>query len=142
MTRVGFSAGPHRGLDERRKQRSSDTLVALSRLLESARVRNDLPALAVADPSGLLVAGAGAFHTCEELAAYAPLLLSPPANDVVPTRLDVLSRRSEIWRISVDGVEVLVCGQGGERSGRIRALEDVAEGCQRILGARLPRPTG
>ena len=142
MTRVGFSAGPQYGLDERRKQRSSDTLVALSRLLESARVRNDLPALAVADPSGLLVAGAGAFHACEELAAFAPLLLSPPANDVVPTRLDVLSRRSEIWRISVDGVEVLLWGRAASAAGAERALEDVAQGCQRILGTRRPRSTG
>ncbi|HMJ09981.1 MAG TPA: hypothetical protein VK524_01180 [Polyangiaceae bacterium] len=138
MTLVRSSAGSLHGLDERRKQRSSDTLVALSRLLESARVKNDVPALAVADPSGLLVAGAGAFQACEELAAHAPLLLSPPANDVVPTRLDVLSRRSEIWRISVDGVEVLVCGEGGERTRRTRALEDIASGCQRILGARRP----
>jgi hypothetical protein len=45
----------------------------------------------------------------------------------------VLYRHSEVRRVSVDGIEVLVCGNGG-RAGWERALSDVALGCQRILG--------
>ena len=60
--------------DDRRRRRSSDPLVALHYQLSSARTRGDLDAIVVADPSGVVVAGAGSWPLCEELAAYAPLL--------------------------------------------------------------------
>ncbi len=122
---------------ERRVSRSSDPLTALSRLLDRARRETRIEAVAVADPSGLLVAGAGAAEACDELAAVAPLIArgSSPANDVVPNRLDVLSRRLEVRRVRIDGVEVLLSCQG-EREGRELALERAAAGCQRILGRR------
>lgn len=120
---------------ERRLRRSADPLVALSRLLDAARSETRVDAVAIADETGCLVAGAGAWQTCEELAAYAPLLEreAGPANDVVPTRLDVLARRTEVRRVSVDGVEVLLCGQG-DRAAMDRALTRAAAGCRRILG--------
>jgi hypothetical protein len=61
-------------MDERRRRRSSDPLVALHYQLSSARTAGDLDAIVVADPSGVVVAGAGSWPVCEELAAYAPLL--------------------------------------------------------------------
>jgi hypothetical protein len=118
------------GSGERRQARSSDPLVALSRLLDAARRVGRLEALAVADETGLLVAGAGLCQTCEHLASIAPLLAE---NDSVPTRIDVLARRSEVRRLSVDGIQVLLCGQGDE-SDRDRGLKHAAEGCERILG--------
>lgn len=124
---------PWTGTVERRRDRSSDTLTALARLLDAARADAALDALAVADASGCLVAGAGRWEVCEELAAVAPLLERAAANDVVPTRLDVLARRSEVRRLSVDGVDVLLCGQG-DGSSRSSALERAADGCARILG--------
>jgi hypothetical protein len=120
---------------DRRIARSADTLVALTRLLDGSRQASGLDAVVVADPTGFLVAGSGAFRTCEELAAYAPL--AGAANDVIPTRLDVLSRRTEVRRLSIDGIEVLLCGRGADAGGRAVALEHAAAGCERILGRRL-----
>lgn len=118
---------------ERRTHRSADPLIALSRLLESARTRSGLPVLAIADPSGLLVAGAGAFPDCEELAARAPLLLDGlPANDTLPEHDGFGS--GEVLRVDLDGAEVLVCGLGEPESWE-RALPDVVAGCERILGS-------
>jgi hypothetical protein len=131
--RAARELGPAEGVRvERRTNRSTDPLVALSRMLESARTKSGLPVLAIADPSGLLVAGAGAFPDCEELAAHAPLLLGEPANDTLPVPYD-LFRSSEVELVHLDGGEVLVCGVG-EPSSWERALPDVVAGCERILG--------
>jgi hypothetical protein len=117
---------------ERRLSRSSDPLIALCRLLDAARSESMVEAVAVADPTGCLVAGAGAWQTCEELAAYAPLT----ANDVVPTRLDVIARRTAVRRLTVDGVEMLVSCRGEAEAAEL-ALSRAAAGCRRIL-ARCP----
>jgi hypothetical protein len=131
------SAGSQKLSVERRRNRSSDALIALSHLLESARRRERLPALAIADASGLLVAGAGVFQDCEELAAQAPLLMSPAGAEDGVARLDAFQRQSQVRRVLVNDVEVLVCGQG-DGAGCDRALPDVVAGCQRILGTRRP----
>jgi hypothetical protein len=114
---------------ERRQCRSQDALVALTRLLEAARRSAELEAVAIGDDAGLLVAGAGAAELCDELAALAPLR-SKAANDTVPTRWDVLSRRTEVRRLAVDGLEVLISGRGGDLG---TGLSRVADGCARIL---------
>jgi hypothetical protein len=127
---------------DRRKTRSADALVALGRLLDGSRRHGGLEAVALADETGFLVAGAGAFRTCEELAAMAPLLAPTPlgateaANDVVPTRLDVLTRRMAIRRLTIDGVDVLLCGRGADADARASALDHAASGCDRILRER------
>jgi hypothetical protein len=122
---------------ERRINRSSDALVALSRLLESTRARAHLPALAVADSSGLLVAGAGMFQDCEELAAYAPLLVHSKVSADDELALASLTEASSVQRVAVDGLEVLVCGRG-DAADCERALPELASGCQRILRTREP----
>jgi hypothetical protein len=119
------------GRRERRQNRSSDALTALSRLLDATRRVAGLEALAVADDTGCLVAGAGPFRLCEELAAHAAVISLQPANDVTPTRLDVLARRTEVRRLALDGIEVLLCGQGPSPCA---ALDRAAAGVQRILG--------
>jgi hypothetical protein len=116
---------------ERRQARSENTLVALTRLLEGARRAAELEAIAVGDELGLLVAGAGAAELCDELAAVAPLNLA--ANDTVPTRLDILSRRTEVRRLAVDGFEILISGRGGDLS---LGLSRAADGCARILAKK------
>ncbi len=112
--------------------------MALGRLLDGSRRAGKLEAVAVADASGCLVAGSGAFRSCEELAALAPLVLPerrlPAANDVVPDRLDVLARRIEVRRLTIDGVEVLVCGSGSDAEALGSALDHAASGSKRILG--------
>jgi hypothetical protein len=124
---------------ERRLARSADALVALGRLLDGSRRASEVDAVAVADPTGCLVTGSGAFRVCEELAAYAPFAVGP-ANDVVPTRLDVLARRTEVRRLSIDGVEVLLSCRGDDPARRASALEHAAAGCARILGRHARRP--
>jgi hypothetical protein len=119
--------------DERRQSRSENTLIALTRLLEAARRSAELEAVAIADDAGLLVASAGAAELCDELAAVAPLG-NRAANDTVPTRFDVLSRRTEVRRLAVDGLEVFISGRGGDLGS---GLSRVADGCARIL-ARKP----
>jgi hypothetical protein len=121
---------------DRRRNRSEDALTALTRLLDATRQAENLTALAVADGSGCLVAGSGAARLCEELCAYAPLLLRPPSNDTIPTRLDVIARKTLVRRLSVDGLEVLVCGHGDDPRA---ALSRAGDGCARILGRRRSR---
>ncbi|MBK7586541.1 MAG: hypothetical protein IPI67_40925 [Myxococcales bacterium] len=117
---------------ERRKLAPRDTLSALSQLLDGVRRDGAFRTLLLADPQGVLVAGAGVFSECEELAAYAPLVARNVANDTVPTRLDVVARKMEVRRLTIDGIEVLLCGEGGEAD----ALRRAAAGCARILGSR------
>jgi hypothetical protein len=120
--------------DERRRDRCETTLGALTRLLEAARRRSDLDALALCDGAGFLVAGAGAAQLCDELAAYAPILAAAdsPANDILPTSLMARERKFRVQRLSIDGIEVLLC-ESGAQSSDFAAL---AQGCERILGAR------
>jgi hypothetical protein len=126
------------GRVERRLAARDEVLTSLGRLLESVRREAEFEAVAVADETGILVAGAGAWARCEELAAAAPLVRpSYAANDTVPTRTDVLARRMEVRRLMVDGVQVLLSGSGG-RSSAPEALARAAAGCARILG-RGPR---
>jgi len=123
----------HPDLAERRRDRTTDALSALTRLLDAARRRSGLEALAVAEPSGVLLAGAGPARLCDEMAAWAPLAEKLPANDAVPSRLDVFERRAFVQRLAVDGVELIVCGVGEGETTRAE-LGTVAEGCSRILG--------
>jgi hypothetical protein len=135
---------------ERRAARRANTLSALDELLDAVRRNSDFRALAVADSAGVLVAGSGAFAECEELAAWAPLAARQAANDdpwksqkgddpwksqkgdTVPTRLDVVARKMLVRRLTIDGIEVLLCGHGGQSD----ALRRAAVGCARILGQR------
>lgn len=122
---------------ERRSRARHDALEALGWLLDSARRAGKMDAVALADDSGCLVAGAGAWRACQELAAYAPLLASAaaPANDVVPTRLDVLALRFEVRRLTINGVEVLLCGRG-DNPAQGAGMSHAEAGCQRILSER------
>ena len=120
------------GPTERRRDRTTEALSALTRLLEAARKRSGIEALAVTENAGVLLAGAGPARLCDEMAAWAPLAASPPANDAVPTRLDVFERKALVQRLTVDGVQLIVCGVGDGEKTR-RELGAVAAGCTRIL---------
>jgi hypothetical protein len=133
----GQNEQPFEPTIERRKDRCETTLGALTRLLEAARRRSDLDAVALCDRAGFLVAGAGAARLCDELAAYAPMLAAgeTPANDTLPSSLMARERKFRVQRLSIDGIEVLLC-ESGAQSSDFTAL---AEGCQRILGSSAPR---
>jgi hypothetical protein len=116
---------------ERRTRRSNDTMTALHYQLALARQEGGFDAMVLADEAGCLVAGAGAWPTCEMLAAYAPLLgsASPGAAAALG---DALSSPLEVAQLTVDGSRVLLCARGGGAA-RAPSLERAAAGCQRIL---------
>src|SRR5688572_32938873 len=115
--------------NDRRRDRTTEALTALTRLLDAARKRSGIEALAVAEDGGVLLAGAGPARLCDEIAAWAPLAAKLPANDAVPTRLDVVEGRALVQRLRSDGVEVIGCGvgDGGKTRGEGSA---VCAGCQ------------
>jgi hypothetical protein len=112
---------------ERRHGRSSDTLVSLCRLLDAARHRSGLSAVAVADASGCLVAGSGAARLCEELAAISTL----PANDPRLDELGFRGAKPPVRQLLIDGFEVSISTLGDAKDDDYLRLSD---GCRRILG--------
>lgn len=62
---------PPSSADDRRKRRSNDPLIALHHHLAETRRKASATAVVLADMQGVVVAGAGAWPVCEELAAYA-----------------------------------------------------------------------
>jgi hypothetical protein len=124
-------------LEDRRRKRSQDPLVALHYQLSHARAEGRLDAIVVADDAGVVVAGAGAWAVCEELAAYAPLLAQgvwhePGARSSSPSsRLSELRTEVDIQPVDIDGQTVLLCARGGMLRGM--AMERAADGVARIL---------
>src|SRR4051812_46554686 len=103
---------------DRRRRRSADPLVALHYQLSETRSRGELDTLVVADASGVVVAGAGSWPVCEELAAYAPLLAEgawASMSDSVSSRVETLRRDVEIRSLMVGGQEVLLCARRQRR---------------------------
>jgi hypothetical protein len=120
--------------DERRRKRSDDPLIALHYQLAHTRRESCLEAIVVADGSGVVVAAAGAWAMCEELAAYAPLLAQgqwtePGLDDT--SRVAALRTEVDVQPVDVDGQIVLLCSRGGRRGAA--ALDRAAEGVARIL---------
>ena len=133
-----MSSHPALVTEERRRRRSSDPLVALHYQLSTARHAGDLDAIVVADASGVVVAGAGSWAICEELAAYAPLLVHPePMTDSASSRVDVLRREVEVRTMEIGGQEVLLCARGGSTHYGVRdaSVARAADGVTRILRA-------
>ena len=85
----------------------------------------------VADDSGVVVAGAGGWAACEELAAYAPLLVRGEKGPGVVGRLAEVGSLSDIRSIDVDGQTILLCAQGPRAAEGV--MIKVAEGVARIL---------
>lgn len=116
---------------ERRIRRSDDPMTALHYQLAFARKEADLEAIVLADSSGCLVAGAGSWPVCEELAAYAPLLASGTIHNDA-SRVATLAEETEAHAFSIGGAEVILCARGNAQT---ELMERVAAGCRRILGA-------
>lgn len=113
---------------DRRRRRSDDPLVALHYQLSTSRTRGELDAIVVADASGVVVAGAGSWPVCEELAAYAPLLAASPE----------LRRDAVVRSVDVGGQEILLCVRvRGEAApaNMEHELDRAAAGITRILAA-------
>lgn len=135
--------GPDSDADpERRRRRSDDPLVALHYQLSTARSQGDLDAIVLADFSGVVVAGAGSWPACEELAAYAPLLADgawASMTDAVSSRVDLLRRDAVVVPVRVAGQEVLLCAKprrvDGKATNAAELLDATAAGVTRILTA-------
>jgi len=108
---------------ERRQQRSNDCAEALSLLLEATRKRARIQSLALSDRTGILVAGAGPARECDELAAWAPIVLAAGAP----------SPEDAVCGVKVRGLDAYLCANTGGGL-RIEVLHEAAEGCARILG--------
>jgi hypothetical protein len=122
--------------DDRRRKRSQDPLVALHYQLALTRNEEHLDAIVVADDCGVVVAAAGSWAACEELAAYAPILSGgawsePGARDT--SRVAELRGQVDIQPVNVDGGTVLLCSRG--RTARAGAMDRAAAGVARILSA-------
>jgi hypothetical protein len=117
--------------EERRRKRSNDPLVALHYQLASARQEGRLEAIVVADDGGLVVAAAGSWAVCEELAAYAPLIARSECDVPSASRMAEMRAKVDIKAVDVDGQTVLVCSQGGNKP--VRVTESAARAVERIL---------
>jgi hypothetical protein len=122
--------------EERRGQRSDDVTTALSYQLAWTRGEAGLEALVLVDDQGCVIARAGAPLTCEELAAYAPLLVKPNAESksAFDAELAALAREVRVDKVAVDGAEALLCSRGGNAMSASLLVRAIA-GCQRILNA-------
>ncbi len=121
---------------DRRRRRSPDPLVALHYQLSQSRRDAAIDTLVVADGSGVVVAGAGSWASCEELAAFAPLMFEGAM------AADVLGdSRVSIRSVNVGIGRVLLCAKIGEgesaetKSARDLAMKRAEQGITRILQA-------
>lgn len=127
-------SAPSPGGADRRRRRSDDPITALHYQLSHVRAESSLDAVVLVDDTGCLVAGAGAWPACEELAAYAPLLANRDAvgSAAVGSRIASLTPEVEVHTLSLGGAEAVLCGRGGDAS-RAASIARAAAGCRRIL---------
>jgi hypothetical protein len=120
--------------EDRRRKRSNDPLVALHYQLSHARSEGHLETIVVADDAGLVVAGAGPWAACEELAAYAPLLVQSGWHEPAKTarsRVDEIREDVGVQPVDVDGQTVLLCARGGKT--QPATMDKTARAVARIL---------
>jgi hypothetical protein len=129
MTHSGVAAA-----QDRRKQRSEDPLVALHYQLAQAKQQGSLEAIVLADASGVVVAGAGSWVVCEELAAYAPLFAQD--TEAFPPRVATLRAECEVRSMTAAGQPMLLCAMG-KPSMRGQAADRASSGVVRILESTL-----
>ena len=122
-------------LYDRRFRRSDDTITALHLQLAHARFTGGLDALVLGDEGGALVAGAGAWPACEELAAFAPLQADAASvlHDETRKITDELRPSVTLHSFAIDGTKVLLAARGPLRPETAPLLTKAATGCTRIL---------
>lgn len=118
--------------NERRRRRSQDPLVALHYQLSETRRLGLLDTIVVADGAGVVVAGAGSWAACEELAAFAPLIHGGEVEGF---------ERVTVHSVDVGGDRVLLCARSAsdrdqkDDASRAQAMKHAALGISRILQA-------
>ncbi|NOY91691.1 MAG: hypothetical protein GXP55_10865 [Deltaproteobacteria bacterium] len=119
-------------LKDRRTRRSAERQTALRYQLEHTREQGGLEAVVVADDAGLILESAGDSAVCEELGAYAPLLVHSLMGMKLPPLLcggDVAVRP-----ISLNGQPVFLASIGGGVA-RDALLSHSELGVSRILAS-------
>jgi hypothetical protein len=120
--------------EERRVRRSADAITALHYQLAHARRVGDFDALVLVDGGGALVAGAGAWPVCEELAAFTPLLARRcPRTNEVGLAVEALRGQVLFRAMDVDGAEVFLAARTERATPSATELLRAAAGCLRIL---------
>lgn len=119
---------------ERRTRRSADAITALHYQLAHARREAGFEALVLVDGGGALVAGAGAWPVCEELAAFTPLLARRcPRTNEVGLAVEALRGRVLFRAMEVEGAEVFLAARTDQPAPSAAELLRAAAGCMRIL---------
>lgn len=126
-------------LVERRKRRSTDPIMALHHQLAAVRSREELEAVVLVDDLGCLVAGAGSWPVCEELAAFAPFLAdgSAACSQYVATRTALLACDTQVKSFDIEGMDAVLCVKGVGPRDLTREMNQAAGGCRRILRGML-----
>ncbi|MGH7285832.1 MAG: hypothetical protein ACRELY_30300 [Polyangiaceae bacterium] len=121
--------------EDRRKKRSLDPLVALHYQLSTARSEGELDTIVLADTAGMVVAGAGPWAACEEIAAYAPLFTQTDSAGATD-RIAELRAEVDVRPLRISGQDVLLCARR-RRAGKDHeaAITRAAAGISRILAA-------
>ncbi len=122
-------------LEDRRRRRSPDPLVALHYQLAHTRHEGALDTVVVADEAGVVVAGAGSWAACEELAAYAPLLAR---ESDLGSRAQALRPHVTVQAVTIGSDQLLLCARAAQSTGELGSLRDAAlgravQGVTRIL---------
>jgi hypothetical protein len=118
--------------EDRRRRRSPDPLVALHYQLSQARRDASLDTLVVADGSGVVVAGAGSWASCEELAAFAPLMFEGAMSS--DSRVTIRSVNVGIGRVLL-AAKIVENESAEAKSAREHAMKRAEQGITRILQA-------
>ena len=119
-------------LKERRTRRSAERQTALRYQLEHTREKGGLEAMVVADDDGLVLGSAGDSGVCEELGAYAPLLVRSLMGMKLPPLL--LGGDVAVRRITLNGQPLFLATVGGGVA-RDALLSHSELGVSRILAA-------
>jgi len=119
-------------LKERRTRRSAERQTALRYQLEYTREKGGLEAVVVADDAGLIVGSAGESGVCEELGAYAPLMV----RSVLGMKLPPMLRDGDVSvrPMSLNGQPLFLATIGGGVA-RDALLAHSDQGVSRILAA-------
>jgi len=120
---------------ERRKRRSADPIVALHLQLAAVRTAAELEAVVLVDDMGCVVAGAGAWPICEELAAFTPFLIAntTPCSRSVASQAAKMAPDTHLLPMSIDGMDVVLCARAPQGKNIEYQMDRAAAGCQRIL---------
>ncbi|MCS6901869.1 MAG: hypothetical protein RMJ98_19795 [Myxococcales bacterium] len=123
-------------VSDRRQRRSNDPITALHYQLAHTRYHGGFDALVLVDQAGALVAGAGAWPLCEELAAFAPLLSDEPSRPQgEPSEILRLRPYVQLQTLRFQGVTVLLAARSMAPEAVEGHLAIAAAGCLRILAS-------